>query len=338
MPNEFLTQEEVDALLKGADDGAAPVDTEARAPVVDGVAGDAGETSVKSYNIATQERIVRGRMPALEMINDRFARLFRVGLFNFMRRSPDITVAPVRVVKYGEFVRNLVVPTNINIAQVKPLRGNALVIMEPNLVFHVIDTMFGGDGRFHAKVEGREFTQTEMRIIQRLLGVVFEEYKNSWHNVYPLTLEYVSSEMHTQFATIANPTEIVVVCTFTIDFGAGGHSIHFVIPYSSFEPIRDIIYSPLQGDQAEPDRRWTHMLSRQVQSAEVGLVANLTNVTLRVKDLLAMKIGDVVPVEVPERVTAEIDGVAILECTYGVRNGNYALRIERVLQPDNDNA
>ena len=144
--------------------------------------------------------------------------------------------------------------------------------------------------------------------------------------------------MTTQFATIANPTEIVVVCTFTIDFGTGGHSIHFVIPYSSFEPIRDIIYSPLQGDQAEPDRRWTHMLSRQVQSAEVGLVANLTNVTLRVKDLLAMKIGDVVPVEVPERVTAEIDGVAILECTYGVRNGNYALRIERVLQPDNDNA
>ena len=142
--------------------------------------------------------------------------------------------------------------------------------------------------------------------------------------------------MHTQFATIANPAEVVVVCTFTVDFGAGGSSIEFVIPYSSFEPIRDIIYSPLQGDQAEPDRRWTHMLSRQVQAAEVGLVANLTNVTLRVKELLAMKVGDVLPVEIPPVVTAEIDGVPILQCSYGVRNGNYALRIEHVLQPEND--
>jgi flagellar motor switch protein FliM len=326
MSNEFLSQEEVDALLKGA----APGDETAAA------SSDAPASSVKPYNLATQERIVRGRMPALEMINDRFARLLRVGLFNFMRRSPEISVAPVRLIKYGEFIRNLVVPTNLNIAQVKPLRGNALVVIEPSLVFQVVDTMFGGDGRFRTRVEGRDFTQTEMRIIQRLLGVVFDEYRNSWQNVYPLSLEYVRSEMHTQFANIANPTEIVVVCTFTVDFGAGGSSIHFVIPYSSFEPIRDIIYSPLQGDQAEPDRRWMQMLSKQVQSAEVRLVANLTTTTLRVKELLAMKIGDVLPLDVPSLVTAEVDGVAILECSYGVRNGQYALRIERVLQADNE--
>src|SRR5436309_1336064 len=192
MTNEFLSQDEVDALLKGA----ATAEDEAAA------SGDAPAASVKAYNLATQERIVRGRMPALEMINDRFARLLRVGLFNFMRRSPEISVAPVRVVKYGEFIRNLVVPTNLNIAQVKPLRGNALVVIEPNLVFQVVDTMFGGDGRFRTRVEGRDFTQTEMRIIQRLLGVIFDEYKNAWHNVYPLGLEYVRSEMHTQFATI----------------------------------------------------------------------------------------------------------------------------------------
>lgn len=326
MSNEFLTQEEVDALLKGtgtSEDGAT-------------AAQDASSQNVKAYNLATQERIVRGRMPALEMINDRFARRLRIGLFNFMRRSPEIAVQPVRPIKYGEFTRNLSVPTNLNIVQIKPLRGNALVVIEPNLVFQVVDTMFGGDGRFRTRVEGRDFTQTEMRIIQRLLGVIFEEYKNSWHNVYPLALEYVRSEMHTQFATIANPAEVVVVCTFTVDFGAGGSSIQFVIPYSSFEPIRDIIYSPLQGDQAEPDRRWTQMLSRQVQSAEVGLVANLTNASLRVKELLAMKVGDVLPVEIPPVVTATIDGVPILECSYGVRNGNYALRIERVLHPDTE--
>ncbi len=324
MSSEFLSQDEVDALLKGAgDEDAAEPES-----------GDG--SAVKAYNLASQERIVRGRMPALEMINDRFARLLRIGLFNFMRRSPEISVAPVRVVKYGEFIKNLVVPSNLNIAQIKPLRGNALVVIEPNLVFQVVDTMFGGDGRFRTRVEGRDFTQTEMRIIQRLLQVVFDEYRNSWHNVYPLSLEYVRSEMHTQFANIANPTEIVVVCTFSVDFGAGGSAIHFAIPYSSFEPIRDIIYSPLQGDQAEPDRRWMQMLSRQVQAAEVGLVANLTTTTVRVKELLGMKIGDVLPLEIPPRVTAAVDGVPILECTYGVRNGQYALRIERILQPDHD--
>ncbi|MEP7205437.1 MAG: flagellar motor switch protein FliM [Casimicrobiaceae bacterium] len=323
MSNEFLTQDEVDALLTGTS-GADQPEPAAEVP------------AVKTYNLASQERIVRGRMPALEMINDRFARLLRIGLFNFMRRSPEISVAPVRVVKYGEFIRNLVVPSNLNIAQVKPLRGNALVVIEPNLVFQVVDTMFGGDGRFRSRVEGRDFTQTEMRIIQRLLQVVFDEYRNSWHNVYPLSLEYVRSEMHTQFANIANPTEIVVVCTFAVDFGGGASAIHFAIPYSTFEPIRDIIYSPLQGDQAEPDRRWTQMLSRQVQAAEVGLVANLTTATMRVKELLNMQIGDVLSLDIPQRVTAEVDGVPILECSYGVRNGQYALRIERILQPDND--
>ena len=336
MSNEFLTQEEVDALLKVAGTGEQAA---ASAAADEGpVEKDATGRSIKVYNLATQERIVRGRMPALEMINDRFMRLLRVGLFNFMRRSPDISVAPVRVMKYGEFVRNLSVPTNLNIAQLKPLRGSALVVMEPNLVFQVVDTMFGGDGRFPTRIEGRDFTQTEMRIIQRLLQVVFEEYKNSWQNVFPLSLEYVRSEMHTQFANIANPTEIVVVSTFTVDFGAGGSSIHFAIPYSSFEPIRDIIYSPLQGDQGEPDRRWMHMLSRQVQAAEVGLVANLAYTTVRVKQLLAMKVGDVLPIDIPPRVTAQVDGVPILECSYGVRNGQYALRVEHVLQADTDTA
>lgn len=325
MSDEFLTQEEVDTLLKGV----SGVDTETPAMPAD-------PSGVRPYNLATQERIVRGRMPALEIINDRFARLLRIGLFNFMRRSPEVSVAPVRVIKYSEFIRNLVVPTNLNIAQIKPLRGNALVVIEPNLVFQVVDTMFGGDGRFRTRVEGRDFTSTEMRIIQRLLQVVFEEYRVAWQNVYPLSLEYVRSEMHTQFANIATPTEVVVVCSFTVDFGAGGSSIHFAIPYSAFEPIRDIIYSPLQGDQAEPDKRWMHMLSRQVQSAEVQLVANLTTATLRVRELLEMQIGDVLPLDIPPHVTAEVDGVPILDCSYGVRNGQYALRIERVLQPEND--
>jgi len=253
-----------------------------------------------------------------------------------MRRSPEIAIAPLRAIKHREFVNNLSVPTNLNIAQVKPLRGNALVVLEPALVFLVVDTLFGGDGRFRTGIEGRDFTETEMRIIQRLLAVIFEEYRKAWSKVYPLSLEYVRSEMNTQFANVANPTEVVVVSSFNIDFGTGGGALHICVPYATFEPIRDIIYSPMQGDQAEPDKRWIRMLTQQVQQAEVQVVARIARTQLTVRELLGMRVGDVLPVDIPSRITAEVDGVPILECTYGIRNGQYALRIERVVATNDD--
>jgi flagellar motor switch protein FliM len=320
MSQEFLSQDEVDALLKGVNGEAE----EAPQPKPGGI---------RPYNLATQERIVRGRMPTLEIINDRFARLLRLGLFNFMRRSPEISVGPVRVIKYAEFVRNLVVPTNLNIAQVKPLRGNALFVFEPTLIFLVVDNLFGGDGRFHTRVEGRDFTATEQRIIQGMLQVVFDGYQKSWANVYPLQFDYVRSEMHTQFATIATPTEIVIVSSFTIELGNGGGAFHICIPYATLEPIRDLIYSPLQGDQAEPDKRWLRMLAQQVQDAEVEVVANLATTTIKVSELIASRVGDVLPIDIAPTVRAAVDGVPLADCRYGLANGHYALRIERTLPP-----
>ena len=217
MANEFISQDEVDALLKGVVD-----EPEAEAAVEPG--------GVKPYRLGTEERIVRGRMPTLEIINDRFARFLRIGMFNFMRRSPEISIVPPRVVKYGEFVRGLIQPTSLNLVTVRPLRGNALFVFEPALVFMIIDNLFGGDGRFHGKSEGREFTQTEQRIIHRLLHVVFDDYQKSWQPVHPLQFEYVRSEMHTQFAHIAKPTEIVVVSSFNIEIGGNGGAFHICIP------------------------------------------------------------------------------------------------------------
>ena len=271
-------------------------------------------------------------MPTLEIIHERFARLLRIGLFDFMRRSPEISVGPVRTIKYSEFVRNLVVPTNINIAQMKPLRGNALFVFEPTLIFLVVDNLFGGDGRFHTRVEGRDFTPTEQRIIQKMLQVVFDDYQTAWKNVYPLTFEFLRSEMHTQFANIATPTEIVVATTFNIDFGSGGGTFHICVPYASLEPIRDVIYSTMQGDHTEPDKRWIRMLSKQVQMAEVELSAKLVETPVTVQQLIHLKIGDVIGVDIPPTVQATIDGVPIFDCTYGARNGQYAIRIERALR------
>ena len=326
MANEFLSQDEVDALLKGVN---GDKDEQPDAPPIDGV---------RPYNLATQERIVRGRMPTLEIINDRFARLMRIGMFNFMRRSPDISVSPIKVIKYSEFIRNLVVPTNINIVQMKPLRGNTLFIFEPNLVFSVVDAMFGSDGRFHTRVEGRDFTPTEQRIIQRMLEVVFEDYQKAWQPVHPVNFEFVRSEMHTQFANIATPSEVVVVSSFKVDLGSGGGTLHMCIPYSTLEPIRDLLYSNVQGDHFEPDRRWLRMLQQQVQIAEVELVAQLSQIQVTVRQILEMRAGDVITLDMPDRVTASVDGVPIFDCHYGTSNGQFSVKVDKILAVSpNDN-
>ena len=277
---------------------------------------------------------MRGRMPTLEIINERFARLLRIGLFNFSRRSAEIAVGPVRVVKYSEFVRNLVVPTNLNLVQAKPLRGTALFIFDPNFVYLVIDSLFGGSGQFHSRVEGRDFTVTEHRIIQRLLRVVFDDLEKAWAPVHPLKFEYVRSEMNTQFANIATPNEVVVVTTFNIELGSGGGEFHICMPYAMIEPIRDALYSSLQGEQIDSDKRWVKLLSRQVQSADVELVVNLGNVELTLQEVLNMQAGDVISMEIPQPLTAEIDGVPVMSCKCGVYNGHYALRVEKLLTAD----
>ncbi|MFO1386167.1 MAG: flagellar motor switch protein FliM [Chitinivorax sp.] len=319
MADDILSQEEVDALLRGV---TGEEDTSDET-------GDA--SAVRNYDIGRQERIVRGRMPTLEIINERFARNLRVGLFNFMRRSAEISVGPVRVLKYSEFIRNLVVPTNLNLIHMKPLRGTALFIFDPDFVFLVVDNLFGSDGRYHVRVEGRDFTPTEQRIIRRLLQVVFDEYQKSWEPVYKVDFEYVRSEMNTQFANIATPTEVVVAVTFKIELGAGGGDFHVCFPYSMIEPIRDVLYSSMQADRMEADNRWVKLLSHQVQTAEVDLVANLGQAPVTLGEILDLKVGDVISLEIPEAIVAEVDGVPVFECRYGIKNGQYALRVNKIL-------
>lgn len=319
MADNFLSQEEVDALLKGVNGEQDEVS----------VTNDDG--TVRAYNLATQERIVRGRMPTLEIINERFARQFRISLYNFLRRTAEVSVGPVKVSKYSEFIRNLVVPTNLNLVQMKPLRGTALIVMDPTLVFLLVDNLFGGDGRFHTRVEGRDFTQTEQRIIQRVLDIIFDTYAKSWEPVYPVKFEYLRSEVNTQFANIATPNEVVVSTTFSIDLGSVGGQMHICIPYSMIEPIRDILTSAMQGETLEMDKRWVRLMRQQIQSAEVQLVAALGTAKLNLGEILQMKVGDVIPITVPPLVEAQVDGVPVMECGYGTVNGQYALRVEKLL-------
>lgn len=318
--SDFLSQEEVDALLRGVTGESEETTSQAES-----------QEGVRSYDLGRQERIVRGRMPTMELINERFARYLRIGLFNYIHRSTEISVGSIKVQKYSEFIRNLVVPTNLNLVQVKPLRGTGLVVLDPNLVFLVVDNMFGGDGRFHTRVEGRDFTPTEQRIIQGLLNVVFTEYAKAWKPVFEINFEYVRSEMNTQFANIATPSEIVISITFTVELSGNTADLHICLPYSMIEPIRDTLYSAMHSEQATSDKRWTSMLTRQLQLAEVELIAPLGKSDVTLGDIVKLQVGDVIPLSINDNIEVTVDGVPVLECRYGTRDGQYALKVERFL-------
>ena len=320
MNQQILSQDEVDALLQGITGESQKLEQEEEQ-----VGG------IREYNIASQERIVRGRMPTMEIINERFARNIRVGMFNFIRKSPEVAIGGIKVQKYSAFLREIVVPTNFNIVSVKPLRGSGLIVCDPTLVFAVIDSLFGGIGKFHARIEGRDFSPTEQRVITRIVEVILAEYHKAWKGIYPLELEYQRSEMQPQFANIATPSEIVVSTSFTLEIGETSGTIYFCIPYSTLEPIRDVLYSTTVGDSSEPDRRWINLLKTQIQAAEVEIVAELGTAPATVEQLLAFKEGDFIELDLEPMIQAKVDGVPVFNCHYGTSNGRYALKIDKML-------
>jgi flagellar motor switch protein FliM len=320
MNQQILTQNEVDALLQGITGESQTLEQD-----------EAPSDGPRPYDLANQERIVRGRMPTMEVVNERFARNIRVGLFNLIRKSPEVSIGGIKVQKYSAFLREIVVPTNFNIVSVKPLRGSALIVCDPNLVFAVIDALFGGAGKYHTRIEGREFSPTEQRVILRLLQTIMNEYRKAWIGVYPLELEYQRSEMQPQFANIASPSEMVVTTTFTLEIGDTSGSVNLCFPYSTLEPIRDVLYSASQGDTGEPDRRWVQLLKTEIQSAQVELVATLATAPATVEQLLSFKPGDFIELDLDPVIKAKVDGVPVFDCHYGTSNKHYAIKIDQLL-------
>jgi len=317
----ILNQEEIDALIHGVDVGA--VSTEPPPP--------SGEA--RPFDFANQVRIVRGRMPTLEMINERFARQFRVSLYNLLRRSPDITVGPVQMKKFSEYVHTLQVPTSLNIVKFNPLRGTALIVFEPRLVFTVVDNFFGGTGR-HVKIEGRDFTATEQRIIQMMLRHAFADLREAWAGVAQIEPEYLQSEINPHFANIVSPSEIVVVTSFTIELDGSSGAVHVTMPYSMIEPLREVLYSGMQSDRMEHDARWSMSLREEINEAEVELTAVLGRSTLSLAELLNLKPGDVIPCDFAGKVTLLAERVPIFRGSFGVSRGQQAVKIEeRVRRP-----
>lgn len=323
--NDLLSQDEIDALLHGV--GSGDVDTESDEGGEDGQA--------QTYDFTSQDRIVRGRLPTLEMINERFARYYRNSLFSMLRRSAEISVGGVQMLKFAEYVHSLFVPTSLNLMRIKPLRGTALCVIDPKLVFLVVDNFFGGDGSFHTKIEGRDFTPTESRVIQMMLNYAFHDLKEAWAPVMPVTFEYQNSEVNPQFANIVSPTEVIVVSSFHVELDGGGGDLHVTMPYSMVEPIREQLDTGLQSDRSEVDERWSLSLQEEMKTALVEVSSSLVETDINLRDVLALKPGDVIPIEMPEDVTLKVEDVPAFRGQVGVSKGMAALKIRNKIQVHN---
>jgi flagellar motor switch protein FliM len=311
---DLLSQDEIDALLHGVDDGLVETET------------DADPTSVKSYDLTSQDRIVRGRMPTLEMINERFARYTRISMFNLLRRSADVAVGGVQVMKFGEYVHSLYVPTSLNLVKMKPLRGTSLFILDAKLVFKLVDNFFGGDGR-HAKIEGREFTPTELRVVRMVLDQAFVDLAEAWHAVMDVNFEYMNSEVNPALANIVSPSEVVVVSTFHIELDGGGGDLHITMPYSMIEPIREMLDAGFQSDVDDQDERWIKALREDILDVSVPVAATVVRRQLKLRDILHMQPGDIIPVEMPEHMIMRANGVPAFKAKLGSHKGNLSLQI-----------
>ncbi len=314
--SDLLSQEEINALLYGVD--AGNIETEA---------DDGSDKSiVREYNFGSQERIIRGRMPTMEMVNERFTRLLRISLFLFLRRSSEVFITGIQVKKFSEYILGLHVPTNLNIIRVPPLRGRALVVMESPLVFTLVDNYFGGGGQFHPKTDGREYTATEMRVIRLVLDLIFKDLKEAWRPVMELSFEYVGSEINPQFANIVSPAEIVVVSSLHVELEGGGGDINIAMPYSMLEPIRELLVA-ISSDAGDTDGGWQMQLRAELLRVEMACNSILLEKQMTLREVVRLKKGDVIPVEMPKTVKFNVAGIPVYEAKVGISHGNYAVEI-----------
>ena len=321
MSTDLLSQDEIDALLHGVDSGAVDVEP----PPAPGEA--------RPYDFSSQERIIRGRLPTLEMINERFARSWRIGLFNLLRRSADLSVRGIDMIRFGEYMHSLQVPTNINLVKMKPLRGTGIVMFEPRLVFTVVDNFFGGNGKYHTRIEGREFTPTEMRVIQLLLKQTFADFTEAWAPVMHLEFEYMNSEVNPHFANIISPREYIVVCRFHVELEGGGGELHLAMPWSMLEPIREQLDTGVQSDRVEKDENWTNALHGQLQDVAVEIRSTLATRQISLRELSKLKVGDVIPIDLKPEIPVHVEHLPLFTGEFGVHNGKNAVKITAIPTP-----
>ena len=319
-----LDQNEVDALLKGVVKGE--IETETNVPPENGAS--------KTYDLTNQDRITRGRMPTLEIINERFARLFRVSLSSILRKTIDVSVVSTEMLKFGEFIKSLPVPTSLNVFKMDPLRGYAIIVVESKLVFAMIDSLFGGTGEKHVKVEGRDFSPIEQNVIKKVVLASLKDLEKAWKPVYQVGVSYVRTEVNPQFAAIVPPSEVVLFISIEVELEQANGVINLCLPYSTIEPIREKLHAGFQSDQLEVDKQWVKRFLEQMNGVLVGIEVEMGSTNIKGSDLLKLKVGDVIQLDdiLEKGVTVKVEGIPKFKGDPGICMGNNGVKINRILK------
>jgi flagellar motor switch protein FliM len=312
---KILEQAEIDALIKGVDTGVVSTQT----------VSATGE--VRPFDFNTQLQRLSGRMPTLGIVNERFVRMLRNSLYNLVRRTPEITLKPMQLLKFGDYLPTLGFPSSLNLVKFNPLRGSALVVLDPQLVFAVVENFFGGNGR-QAQIEQREFTATEQRIIHMILRNVFADLREAWSPVAAVEVEYLQSESNPQLAGIVAPTDAVVLMSSHIELEGGGGSLQIVMPHAMLEPLREVLESGVGGDRQEKDEHWSGRLRQEIEDTEVELKTLLGHSSLTLAELLNLKPGDVLPCDFTGKVMLMADDVPLFRGSFGLSRGQQAVKVE----------
>ncbi|GKS59205.1 flagellar motor switch protein FliM [Nitrospira sp.] len=322
MAENVLSQDEVDALMRGMDSG--DVETE--------VAAEEPPGGTKAYDLTSQERILRGRMPTFEMISDRFCRLQGVSWANFLRKPVEFAPVSTDIIKFGALLKKIPVPSSLSLFQLKPLRGHGLIIMDSSLVYNIVDHYFGGTNQTHVKPEGRDFTPVQVRVVKQIVERMIADLEKAWRAIIPAKVQYVRSESNPQFAMVVSVPEIVVSVVLNVDLGTGAQKIHIMYPYAMLEPIKDKLNAGFFADQLENDNGWGVRFREELLGCRVGVTVELGSANVPLRDILAFNVGDVVVLEQSpgELMTGFVEGIPKLLGSAGIVRGSHALRVARL--------
>ncbi|WP_027185788.1 flagellar motor switch protein FliM [Desulfovibrio inopinatus] len=316
--SKILSQDEVDTLLRGLTGG----EVEAESDILE------DESGIVPFDLSNQDRIIRGRMPVMEIINDRFARLATNAMANAMRKRADVNPISIDMSKFGDFMRSLPVPTSINIFKLDPLRGNAIMVVDSRLVFALVENFFGGAGS-QPKVEGRDFTPIEQAIIGKVVKLALANLEDSWRPVHEVHVELVRSEINPQFAAIVPPSDVVVVVTFEVELENAIGSLILCLPYATIEPIRSKLYASFQTERLEVDHAWIARFKERLMETPVEMVVRLGHTQITGRQLLSLHEGDILllDTDVDDLLEAEIQGVRKFQGMPGRVKSNKAIQI-----------
>ena len=321
---KILSQDEIDALLKGVVSGEVETQSEEEAQPAGGV---------RSYDLHNQERIVRGRMPTLELITDRFTRHQSLSWSALLNTKVEFNIVGTQIMKFGAFMKTVPIPSSLNVFRMDPLRGNGLFVLNAFLVYLIVDYFYGGKAQTHVKPEGRDFTPIQLRIIRKLVQSAFEDMEKSWRAALAVKINLVRSEVNPQFAMVVSASEIVFVTTLQVQFGETTSDIFLVYPYSMLEPIKEKLYSGIVSDQVEQDGSWPIRFQEKLQECSLTVIVRLGTASVKVRDVVDFAPGDLILLDQRpgDPLDCFVEGYLKFQGSPGVSKGNHACRIEKVL-------